>query len=45
VTIPLLRIPPHGVVADAWSLEKILNTARDIEIAAIELNQLLRRFF
>ena len=41
----LLCIPSHGVVADAWSLEKTLKTAHDIEIAAIEVNRLLRRFF
>jgi hypothetical protein len=33
----------NGATPDAWSLDELLRTARDIEFAAIEINRLLRR--
>jgi hypothetical protein len=41
----LLGTPSRSVTANAWPLEDILSTARDIEVAAVEINRLLRQFF
>ena len=41
----LLGAPSRSTAANAWPLEDIRSTARDIEVAAVEINRLLRQFF
>jgi hypothetical protein len=38
-------MPSRGMTANAWPLEDIRSTAREIEVVAVEMNQLLRQFF
>ena len=41
----LLGAPSRSTAANAWPLEDIRSTARDMEVAALEINRLLRQFF